>query len=117
MKKLEELAEILLPEGILQYFEYGGHEKKGEEIRIVLIERSVIPKKPEEYKDRKLRQKGFKQITIDDFPIRGKKVKLIVQRRVWQIEGESQLYKRDIAITFPGTRLEKEFADFLKEGD
>jgi hypothetical protein len=117
VEKLQELAELMLAEGILEYFEYGGHEKKDEEIRIVLIERSVIPKIPEKYKDRKLRQKGFKQITIDDFPIRGKKVKLIVQRRVWQIEGESQLYKRDIVITFPGTRLEKEFADFLKAGD
>jgi hypothetical protein len=117
LEKIQELAEIMLPEGILQYFEYGGHEKKDDAIRIVLIERSVLPKVAEEYKDRKIRQKGFKKITIDDFPIRGKKVKLIIQRRIWQIEGESQLYKRDITIAFPGTRLEKEFAAFLKAGD
>jgi hypothetical protein len=115
--KTGEIVELVLPEGILEYFEYSESEKKNDEIKIVLVEKSVMPKVPEEYRDRKIRQKGFKEITIDDFPIRGRKVKLILQRRVWQVEGESKLYKRDIPIAFPGTRLEKEFADFLKEGD
>ncbi|MDO8592456.1 MAG: hypothetical protein Q7R92_01615, partial [bacterium] len=29
--------------------------------------------------------------------------------------GQKELLKRDIQLNFPGTQLEKEFADFLKE--
>jgi hypothetical protein len=36
-------------------------------------------------------------------------------RRSWEIEGTNCLLKRDIQICFPGTKLEKEFASFLKE--
>lgn len=123
MDKIQELAELLLPEGILEYFAYEGYtkEKKVEntygEVTIILVEKNVVPKLPEEYRDRKIRQKGFKEIRVDDFPVRGKKVKLLLRRRVWQIEGSEELYKREIVTTYPGTKLEKEFAAFLKGGD
>ena len=79
---------------------------------------NTVPKLPEQYKNRKIRQKGFKQITVNDFPVRGKKVQLLFRRRVWQIQGVKELYKKEIPkVIFPGTRLEKEFADFLKGGD
>ncbi len=124
MEKIQELAELLLPEGILEYFEYAGYERKGKEesqpygeVTIILVEKNVVPKLPGEYRDRKIRQKGFKEIRVDDFPVRGKKVKLLLKRRVWQIENSEELYKREILTTYPGTKLEKEFAAFLKGGD
>jgi hypothetical protein len=124
MEKIKELAELLLPEGILEYFEYAGYERKSKEetkpygeITIILVEKNTVPKLPEEYQDRKIRQKGFKEIRVDDFPVRGKKVKLLLKRRVWQVEGSDELYKREILTTYPGTKLEKEFAAFLKGGD
>jgi len=123
MNKIQELAELLLPEGILEYFDYEGcsKEKKVEntygEVTIILVEKNVLPKLPEEYRERKIRQKGFKEIRVDDFPVRGKKVKLLLRRRVWQIEGSAELYKKEILTTYPGTKLEKEFAVFLKGGD
>lgn len=124
MEKIQELAELLLPEGILEYFEYSGYERKSKEeskpygeVTIILVEKNVVPQLPEEYRDRKIRQKGFKEIRVDDFPVRGKKVKLLLKRRVWQIEGSEELYKKEILTTYPGTKLEKEFAAFLKGGD
>ena len=121
MDKIQELAELLLPEGILEYFEYAGYERKSKEeskpygeVTIILVEKNVVPKLPEEYRDRKIRQKGFKEIRVDDFPVRGKKVKLLLRRRVWQIEGVDELYKKEIVTTYPETKLEKQFAAFLK---
>lgn len=123
MEKIQELAELLLPEGILEYFDYEGYTKENKvenaygEVTIILVEKNTVPKLPEEYRGRKIRQKGFKEIRVDDFPVRGKKVKLLLRRRVWQIEGSEELYKREIVTTYPGTKLEKEFAAFLKGGD
>ena len=124
MEKIKELAELFLPEGILEYFEYSGYERKSKaevkpygEITIILEEKNVVPKLPEEYRDKKIRQKGFKEIRIDDFPIRGKKVRLSLRRRVWQIEGVEELYKQEILATYQGTKLEKEFAIFFEGGN
>ncbi len=118
MENLKELAELLLPQGILDYFDYKSYETEDEEIIITLVEKNTVPKLPEQYKSREIRQKGFKQITVNDFPVRGKKVQLLLRRRVWQIQGVKELYKKEIPeVIFPGTRLEKKFADFLKEGD
>lgn len=121
MEKIFELIELFLPEGILEYFEYEGYERKSKEeskpygeLTIILVEKNVVPKLPVKYQDRKIRQKGFKEIRVDDFPVRGKKVKLLLRRRVWQIEGVEELYKKEILTTYPGTKLEKDFASFLK---
>jgi hypothetical protein len=122
MDKIRELTSLFLPEGILEYFEYEGYriQKKTDgsydEMTIILVEKNIAPKLPSEYRDRKISQKGFKEITINDFPIRGKRVKLLLRRRAWQIQGVNELYKKEIPeLIFPGTRIEKQFADFLKE--
>jgi hypothetical protein len=124
MEKIKELAELMLPEGILEYFEYSGYERKSKEevepygeVTIILEEKNVVPKLPKIYEDKKVRQKGFKEIRLDDFPIRGKKVKLLIRRRVWQIDGVEELYKKEILTTYPGTKLEKEFAIFFEGGN
>jgi len=63
---------------------------------------------------------------VDDFPVRWRRVKLYLRRRVWQIQETDlnhntkpvwPLIKNDIPIVFPNTRLNKEFADFLKDTD
>ena len=124
MNNYEKLVGLLLPEGILEYFEYAGYERKGREevkpygeITIILEEKNTAPKLPEDYREKQVRQKGFKEIRIDDFPLRGKKVKLLLRRRVWQVEGQEELYKQAILANYPGTKLEKEFAIFFEGGD
>ena len=64
---------------------------------------------------KQIESKGFKDISITDFPIRGRKVTLLFRRRYWQVEGETKLLKRDIPLCAEGTLLSQEFASFLKD--
>ena len=113
-KKELELLSFFLPEGTLEWFDVVGGTKTKTQITVILEEKN-IPPITEEIKGKKIKSKGFKNISVNDFPIRGRKVTLIFRRRYWQVEGESELLKRDILLCASGTQLEKEFADFLKE--
>jgi hypothetical protein len=69
--------ELLLPEGVLDYFEITQVNQQEKEISIVLEERNVIP---DEYQSRNLESKGFYEDSkVQDFPLRGKAVYLIVK--------------------------------------
>lgn len=115
METYKELVEIMLPDGILKTFEIKGLSKTPHSYKITLEEKNISPKLPLEYSRRKVVSKGFKDITINDFPLRGRKVILQLRRRVWKIEGVKKLFKNDLSLTMQGTKLEKEFAAFLKE--
>ena len=91
----------------MEYFEYESYKKVDKEITISLVEKNLGPKIPEEYGDRKIQQKGFKDITIDDFPLRGNKIMLRLRRRVWQTHGQSKTFKREIEVNYSWTKLEK----------
>ena len=110
----ESIAEIFLPTGTTRWFEIISYTQDEDNIRIVLEEKNIPPIN-ENDKDKKVISKGFSEITITDFPIRGRRSLLTFKRRYWKIEGQKELLKRDIQLSFPGTQLEKEFADFLKE--
>lgn len=114
-KMNEELLAYILPEGVLKWFEVTGVERTERLLRIMLEEKNEVPILSEEHRGKRISSLGFKPITIDDFPIRGRKTELVFLRRIWQAEGVKQLIKRDIPIEAPGTKLEKEFAAFLKE--
>ena len=52
----------------LQYkMNKGKMEKIKELIEMFLVEKNVVPKIPEEYRDRIIRQKGFKEFRVADF--------------------------------------------------
>jgi len=109
-----ELLDVFLPEGVLEWFFVKEIDKNPQRIQIVFEENNTPPI-PQEHRGKTILSKGFKDIFVDDFPIRGQKAQLLFRRRVWQIEGEKSLLKRDIQFCAPGTSLEKEFAAFLKE--
>jgi hypothetical protein len=112
---IEKLTlELILPEDTLNWFNIIKSQKSEATINIILEEKNNPPI-TEDLKDKKITSKGFKNITITDFPIRGRKVLLTFKRRYWQIEGQKELLKRNIKLCFPGTQLDKEFADFLKD--
>jgi len=79
------------------------------------LQEKNLPPIPERYQGEKISPKGFTDITITDFPIRGRRVLLTFKRRYWQMEGQKEYSKRDIKLTADGTQLEKEFALFLKD--
>ena len=114
MNKTKSALELFLPAGTLEWFEVKSWNRTEDNVRIILEEKNIPPTR-EEHKNKKIISKGFHNITITDFPIRGKRGLLTFKRRYWQIENEKELLKRDIKLCFPGTQLEKEFADFLKE--
>ncbi len=105
----------MLPEGLEEYFDLESYEKTELRFRIVLIEKNIIPELPKKYQGKNIVNTVIKPITIDYFPIKGRKGELIVKRRCWKFENVDQWLKREINICAPGTKLEKEFADFLKE--
>jgi len=110
--KEKELAELLLPEGILRYFQVSDVVKKDKEYMIFLEELNIHP---EQYKGHKLTSKGFYEpVTIQDFPLRGKACFLKVKRRRWLNEDTGQIVMRDWDIVAKGTRMTRDFAVFLK---
>jgi len=110
----QSFLEVFLPKGILEWFDPIESSSDENNIYITLKEKNIRPVTPENA-NKKITSKGLKDITITDFPARGKRVLIKIQRRYWKVEGQKEYLKRDIRLAFPGTQLEKEFANFLKE--
>ena len=116
--KEHELLWSFLPEGLEGLFDVSEFKKDEESFKITLTERNIIPSElPEEYRGKKVTNTVLNDITINDFPIRGRMAALLLKRRSWKFEGIDKMLKRDINICSNGTKIEGEFADFLKELD
>jgi hypothetical protein len=109
-----DFLECFLPNGALDWFEVKNIEKTNDKVRIRLEEKNLVPEIPEEHRGKRIVSKGFTELLIDDFPIRGRKTELLFLRRSWEIEGTGRRLRREIDLCADGTKLEKEFADFLK---
>ena len=113
---IEEAFWSMLPEGLDVFFELDNYEKTSNRFRLILKEKNIIPSDlPEKYQGRKVIDTTLNNIIIDDFPIRGRKGEILLKRRSWKFEGANEWFRQDIKLTKKGTKLEKEFADFLKE--
>ncbi|MFH1564606.1 MAG: hypothetical protein ABIC82_02025 [bacterium] len=88
------VVELFLPEGILEWFDIKSWEKNEDDISIVLEEKNNPPL-VEKNENKKIISKGFKDITITDFPIRGRRSLLTFKRRCWQIEGKKEYLKME----------------------
>lgn len=113
MQLTKEVFELIFPQDIFEWFDLTGGKSDGTTTRITFVEKD-IPPLTSENQSKKIIARKFHDITISDFPLRGKKVLLTLRRRYWKIEGQKEYLKRDIRLTFPGTQLEKKFAIFLK---
>lgn len=103
---------LLLPEGLLDYFEIVSVEEKPREIRIYLEEMNNINQKDSAFE---YESKGFyPHILVNDFPIRGKQLLLDIRRRRWINKDTGEYVDRDFHIVAEGTRITQEFATFLK---
>ena len=114
MEPLLQLVEWMLPVGTLTWFDVTSSTGNETELHVVLTEKNNPPLTPE-LRNKKLQSKGFKDITVTDFPVREKRLTLTFRRRYWQGEGQTELLKRDIQLCAPGTQLSVEFGLFLKE--
>ena len=108
----ETLVSLLLPQGILEFFELTNVSQLPAGLNIYLEEKNIIPS---EYKDQQLESKGFlPEISIQDFPIRGQKVTLCIKRRRWEVKETGAIITRDWDLVRKGARMTTEFGTFLK---
>ncbi|NWJ52958.1 MAG: transposase [Bacteroidetes bacterium] len=111
-KESNSLLDLVLPKGILAYFTVSNIEHTEETVNIYLSENNIVP---QEYINDKLVSKGFfDEIRIQDFPLRGKDVYLLIKRRRWLNESTGDTVVRNWDMVAKGTRMTKEFAAFLK---
>lgn len=104
--------ELLLPEGMLTYFEVSNSEKTSEGYIISLVEKPLMQG---EFEGVSLSSKGFfDEVKVKDFPIRGKACYLKVKRRRWLNKETNKVVFRDWGLVAKGTRMTVELADFLK---
>lgn len=109
----KDLALYLLPEGILDYFEIVKDEIQDDRVHFYLEEKNILP---ERYHSERSQSKGFTpEITVEDFPLRGKPVLLHIKRRRWTLIDTGKIVKRDWGLVAKGTRITSEFASFLKD--
>jgi len=114
IKTLEqELLSLLLPAGLTEYFELTHVEKKADGYHLHLSQRNI---RPMAVKDHRLESKGFyDEVTIRDFPLRGKACFLHLRRRKWWDHDTGKPVYSSWDSVAEGTRLTAEFAAFLKE--
>lgn len=110
MDLLRQLAGLMLPSQILDYFEVVKVEQSA-----TLIEISLDELYPDSYKcTDEIASKGFMEhTTITDFPIRDHKLLLHIRRRRWLNRKDGVSFGRPLNLVVQGTCYSKDFAAFL----
>lgn len=109
----ETLVRLILPEGLLEYFELTDvRPSESGQLNIYLEEKNLPPAG---YDKSQIESKGFlPETAIQDFPIRGHKVALCIKRRRWEIKANGEIITRDWDLVRKGARMTTEFGTFLK---
>lgn len=108
-----ELLRLFLPELLIEHFEVVKFEEANKILHIYFEEKNTVPR---EFSSYILHSKGFvPEITVDDFPLRGKTVKLHIKRRRWTDTKTGTIIQRDWNLIAKGTRMTQDFAEFLKK--
>ncbi|WP_456085501.1 ISAon1 family transposase N-terminal region protein [Mucilaginibacter sabulilitoris] len=90
----ETLVRLILPEGLLEYFELiAVRPCESGQLNIYLEEKNLAPAG---YDKQQLESKGFlPETAFQDFPIRGHKVALCIKRRRWELKSTGAVITRD----------------------
>lgn len=113
MTNTVELLKLLLPEFLVKHFEVIKFEEIDKTLHLSFEEKNTTPK---EFSSLTLQSKGFlPEIIVDDFPLRGRTVKLHIKRRRWTEVKSGNIVQRDWNLIAKGTRMTTEFAEFLKK--
>ena len=109
----QQTLSFFLPNNTLLYFDITKSKSTDSKLTITLEEKNNPPLE-EKHEGLEVESKGFQNISVVDFPSRGKKTTLVFRRRRWQVGDE--ILKRNITLCSPHTKLEQQFGLFLKEG-
>ena len=113
MDIVTSLSKLLLPEEVFEYFTITSVSDDGKVVELFLEEKDIIhhPAVGHEYE-----KNGFyNAMTVQDYPIRGKKALLQIKRRRWIDKTTGKSFGNDYKLVAEGTRHSVEFAAFLKE--
>jgi hypothetical protein len=106
------ILQLLLPEGLPEYFELEKVDKTSDSYHFYLVEKNIHP---QEFTGQKLISKGFfDEIEVRDFPLRGKPCFLNLKRRKWLNETTGKIVFRDWKMVAKGTKMTQEFAFFFE---
>jgi hypothetical protein len=111
MELTKEMFELIFPQGLFEWFELTDGRSDEQQVYFTLTEKDLPPISNA---DLKIVARKFHDVTMTDFPLRGKRTRLTFRRRYWKLEGQAEYLKRDIPLCVPGTQLEQAFAAFLK---
>ena len=112
-----EALRHVFPEQLLAYFDLVGSEVKADKksidgiLEVTFEEKAVPPEGGAE----KWESKGFYSARIQDFPLRGRPVFLILKRRRWRHKETGASVSRELSFIAEGSRFTKEVAAFFKE--
>ena len=110
MELTKDMFELIFPPGLFDWFELTDGRSDEQQGYCTLTEKDVPPiSNPAQ----KIVARKFHDVTITDFPLRGKRTRLTFRRRDGKLEGQAEYLKRAIPLCFPGTQLEQAFAAFL----
>jgi hypothetical protein len=87
MELEKDLFSLILPEGLLQYFAINAVHFLGDVATKKMFYQIHLEENNEilvDYDKTQFESKGFTVITIQDFPLRGKAVYLVIKRRRWR---------------------------------
>lgn len=108
-----DLLKFMLPDFLIEHFEVVSFTQSEGVLHLYFEEKNQTPA---EFDKTPLISKGFlDEITIQDFPLRGKLVYLHIKRRRWTNKETLEIIKRDWNLVAKGTRMTQEYATFLKE--
>jgi hypothetical protein len=106
-----------LPKGLLEHFTITSINDledtvlKVKYFEIELEENNLLLKSD----DIEYESKGFTEITLQDFPIRGKAVYLKIKRRRWRHKlRPNEVLRNDFSFVAVGSGFTQELSDFLK---
>jgi transposase len=112
-----EIWRHVLPIGLLNHFKIEKVEevKSKDESMDIEITLEELNNLPSGYSKDQYESKGFLPAKrIQDFPIRGKAVYLLVKRRRWRDKATKAEIRSDYRFIAEGAKLTKELSDFLK---
>lgn len=118
--KYEFLASYLLPNGILDWFEFVTAKEVPTEGKSEVLYKTTLHIYLDERDNRTcetsfLTPNGYtEETTIKDFPVRDRKMVLHIRRRRWKDENGRNVILNAYPMTVEGTRYSEEFAAFLK---
>jgi hypothetical protein len=114
----KEIISHFLPAGLLEHFTIIDVLKLENASDKSMYFEVILEEKNEILKDVDISQyesKGFTEITLQDFPIRGKAVYLRIKRRRWRHKKfKNEIIRNDFSFVAEGSGFTKELSDFLK---